>query len=262
MAGVADNARWYHTLELPGGIETPGWFDLRPIIEAMPWPDVAGKRCLDVGTYDGQLAFEMERRGAAEVIAADIPDVADWDWPIEKRESGPEQLRAQGSYNSGDGFAIAHDAIGSSVERVEISAYDLSPERLGRFDIVTCGSLMLHLKSPILALEAINSVCSGQFLSSEQIDPGLSFRFRKRPVAHVPAGERVQWTVPNRVAHRRWLDAAGFEIEKVSPPYAIPLGPGHPARDSGSPVQRLKAKLLAGGEGVPHQALLARNRIG
>ena len=38
----------------------------------MPWPDVRGKRCLDVGTYDGFLAFELERRGAASVVATDI----------------------------------------------------------------------------------------------------------------------------------------------------------------------------------------------
>ena len=55
---------WYHTLELPGGIVTPGWFDLRGVVDRLPWPDVRGKRCLDVGTYDGFYAFELERRGA------------------------------------------------------------------------------------------------------------------------------------------------------------------------------------------------------
>ena len=40
-----------------------------------------GKRCLDVGTYDGFWAFEMERRGAAEVVAVDVLDHARWDWP-------------------------------------------------------------------------------------------------------------------------------------------------------------------------------------
>ena len=65
---------WYHTLELAPGVVTPGWFDLRPIVSLLPWPDVRGKRCLDVGTYDGFLAFELERRGAAEVVATDISD--------------------------------------------------------------------------------------------------------------------------------------------------------------------------------------------
>ena len=61
---VAAYPLWYHTMELGPGIVTRGWFDLRPIVERMPWPDVRGKRCLDIGTYDGFLAFELERRGA------------------------------------------------------------------------------------------------------------------------------------------------------------------------------------------------------
>jgi hypothetical protein len=35
---------WYHTIDVGHGVSTPGWFDLRPIVEGMPWPDVKGKR--------------------------------------------------------------------------------------------------------------------------------------------------------------------------------------------------------------------------
>ena len=76
---VRANPVWYHTIDLAPGVVTPGWFDLRPVVERMPWPSVAGKRCLDVGTYDGFLAFEMERRGAAEVVAVDLDDHDQWD---------------------------------------------------------------------------------------------------------------------------------------------------------------------------------------
>ena len=71
---IASHPIWYHTIELAPGVETPGWFDLRPIVDQLPWPDVRGKRCLDVGTYDGFLAFEMERRGASVVVATDIAE--------------------------------------------------------------------------------------------------------------------------------------------------------------------------------------------
>src|SRR3954470_18358755 len=83
---VASNQLWYHTMELRPGLVTPGWFDLRPIIDRLPWPEIEGKRCLDVGTYDGQLAFEMERRGASEVVSTDIQSHLDWDWPYRHRE--------------------------------------------------------------------------------------------------------------------------------------------------------------------------------
>ena len=54
---------------------TPGAWELRPAARRMPWPaggDLRGLRCLDVGTMDGFWAFEMERRGAAEVVALDL----------------------------------------------------------------------------------------------------------------------------------------------------------------------------------------------
>src|SRR2546429_10019624 len=77
---------WYNTLELGPGMETPGWHDTRPIVNQVPFPaSLEGKRCLDVGTFDGFWAFEMERRGAAEVVAIDILNPDEWDWPLGSR---------------------------------------------------------------------------------------------------------------------------------------------------------------------------------
>ena len=73
---------WYHTLELAPGVVTPGWFDHRSVLDAIPLPaDLSGQRCLDVGTFNGFWAFELERRGAAEVHAVDVLDPRRWDWP-------------------------------------------------------------------------------------------------------------------------------------------------------------------------------------
>src|SRR3954449_7800552 len=119
---------WYHTLELEPGIVTPGWFDLRSVVDLLPWPDVRGKRCLDVGTYDGFLAFELERRGAAEVVATDIPAHEDWDWPPRLRQRGTEYLAEVAGPEKGRGFAVAKELLGSSVERTIISVYDLDPD--------------------------------------------------------------------------------------------------------------------------------------
>ena len=72
--------QWYHTIELAPGVVTPGWFDTRPVSAKIPMPpSLAGKRCLDVGTFDGFWAFEMERRGAAETVGIDVLDPMQWD---------------------------------------------------------------------------------------------------------------------------------------------------------------------------------------
>src|SRR5687767_838024 len=119
---VQDVKLWYHTMELAPGEVTPGWFDLRPVIDHLPWPDVAGKRCLDVGTYDGHLAFEMERRGAAEVVALDSADHESWDWPVRVRRQGLGLDTLAGE--KGAGFRAARERLDSKVERIELNVYD------------------------------------------------------------------------------------------------------------------------------------------
>lgn len=227
---IGANPTWYHTLELAPGLTTPGWFDLRSVTDRMPWPDVEGRRCLDVGTYDGCLAFELERRGAASVVAIDIEDHSRWDWPARTRALGPERLGEMVGRRKGLGFDIAKEALGSSVERVERSVYELDPAADGEFDVVVCGSLLLHLRDPVRALEAIRGVCRASFLSAEQIDTRLSLLSPRRPAARFRGGDRVQWWVPNAAGHRRMVEAAGFCVEEGPCRYRIPLGPGHPAR--------------------------------
>jgi len=149
---------WYHTLDLGQGIVTPGYFDTRPIAPLIPFPEsLQGRRCLDVGTFDGFWAFELERRGAAEVIAIDELDPERWDWPLAARGRQPVDLGRR----PGAGFEIAKRALGSSVERRPLNVHDLDPDDVGTFDLDYLGSLLLHLRDPIGALERVRSVCDG-----------------------------------------------------------------------------------------------------
>lgn len=252
---------WYHVLDLPGGVSTPGWFDLRPVVDRLPWPQVAGRRCLDVGTYDGFLAFAMEARGAAEVVAADIDDHTLWDWPVDVRGSAPADLARLAGPEKGRGFRIAAQALGSSVQRVPVSVYDLSPETVGMFDVVVVGSLLLHLRDPLRALEAVRSVCRGLLLSTESVDLGLTALHPRKPVARLNGtGTLCQWWEPSLAGHRQLVRAGGFRIERTARPYAVPFGPAHPALPTGwrTVRKRLLNRVLAGGPGVPHSAVLAR----
>jgi hypothetical protein len=82
LRAEVDRYDWYHSLDLAPGVVTPGMFDHRPHLARYPLPpDLSGKRCLDVGTMDGFWAFEMERRGAASVVAIDLDDPDDLDDP-------------------------------------------------------------------------------------------------------------------------------------------------------------------------------------
>lgn len=259
-AAVASNGFWYHTMELAPGVVTPGWFDLRPIVERMPWPDVRGKRCLDVGPYDGFLSFELERRGAGEVLATDIADPHGWDWRWADRILGPRYVEGERGSQPGRGFEIAKRILGSRAERVEISAYELAPERIGTFDVVVCGSLLLHLRDPVRALEAIRGVCREHFLSAETVSVGLTAVGPRTPLARMRNGIDAQWWIPNAAGHRAMLESAGFEVERSTRPYAIPFGSAHPARRRRLRLllDHLPTVALTGRVGVAHAAALAR----
>lgn len=261
-AGPQDITLWYHTLELPDGVVTPGWFDLRQNTGRLPWPEVAGKRCLDVATYDGFYAFELERRGAAEVVAIDIPSHEEWDWPPTMRARGANALGVLAG-EKGHGFEVARRALSSGVQKRTMNVYDLRPEAVGRFDVVVCGSLLLHLRDPVRALEAIRSVCDGAFLSIEAVSLPLTVLQRRRPAAQLSTEDReCQWWKVNVAGHSRLVEMAGFDVLGTVGPFSEAFGAGHPARtwsrrSSRELAARVGRRLLTGGEGIPHAALLA-----
>ena len=158
---------WYHSLELAPGVETQGVFDMRRYVGEYGLPErLDGMRVLEVGTWDGFWAFELEKRGA-EVTALDLDWERDLDWPPRRRPSTfPEEPR-------GKGFAVAKELLGSKVERVNCSVYHALPEDLGQFDLTFCGSVLIHLRDQLLALERIAALTKpgGQFISAEEYDP-------------------------------------------------------------------------------------------
>jgi tRNA (mo5U34)-methyltransferase len=254
---------WYHTMELAPGVVTPGWFDLRPVARQIPWPPLAGRRCLDVGTFDGFWAFEMERRGADEVVAIDVLDPMAWDWPALPAE---DVVAAVGKRKAaGRGFELAREALGSSVRRLELSVYDLDPEVVGAFDVVYLGSLLLHLRDPVRALDRVRGVCRGELFVLDAVDLGLSALFPRRPVAQLDGRGRPWWWKPNLAALVRMLEAAGFEVTGRPRRVFMPPGPGAPRpplRPRLLASRAGRAQALLAWRGEPHALLRARPRSG
>ena len=216
---IATHHAWYHVIQVAPGVTTPGFADLRALAARVMPESLAGKRCLDVGTFDGFWSFEMERRGAKEVIAIDLETGSDADWPPNTREQIEREVEAMGA-EWGAGFRIAKELLGSKVERVVCSVYDLSPERIGGpVDYVLCGTLLQHLRDPVAALERIREtlVPKGDLLLIETYSAPLTQRHRGRPVAEFrPAIPKslFTWWVPNLAALHGWAATAGFHDTK------------------------------------------------
>jgi tRNA (mo5U34)-methyltransferase len=119
---------------------------------------------LDVGASTGFFAYEFERRGAAEVVAVELPSWSDHDWtPRQRRsleqKSGSEKQTIDREVMR-DGFAIVGEALGSTrVRRIWKAIYDLRAAELGTFDLVFSGAMLMHVRDPILGIQRMRECC-------------------------------------------------------------------------------------------------------
>ncbi|HLI74748.1 MAG TPA: class I SAM-dependent methyltransferase [Acidimicrobiales bacterium] len=211
---------WYHTIDLGGGVTTPGMFDHRGFENKHLIPaDLSGMRCLDVGTMDGFWAFTMERRGAAEVTALDIEDPSSLDWPASLRPTVVKTM----DETKATRFALVQDALGSKVKRVPRSVYQLDTD-LGEFDLVFCGDLLVHLKDPVTALERIHRVCRGSAIICNPVKRFVLYE--RRPLAEIDGIGEFQWWVTNLRGLERLVRAAGFSRVDVGRPFELPAVAG------------------------------------
>jgi tRNA (mo5U34)-methyltransferase len=206
---------WYHTIELPGGVVTPGAFDLRPIVPHYGIPEsLHGKRALDIGTWDGFWAFEFERMGA-EVIALDLDKLSEIQFPAAISDA----LDASGlDQKFGGGFALAKEALGSGVERITHNVYDIDPSNVGEFDLVHIGDVLQHLESPSRALRRVRTVTKELAIVSMTFDP----RLPDEPILRFQGGWRnaVWWTASLDATGQMLVDA-GFSSVVVHTAYHI-----------------------------------------
>jgi hypothetical protein len=217
----ASDFYWYHCINLLNGEITDGDYAMEQYLPHYHFPsDMTGMSALDVGRASGFFAFEFENRGA-DVTATELRSMADWDYVggedakiarMSDYMSRPdyEDFFIRGAFN------YAHDLRKSKVKRVDATAYQVSPSLFGnkKFDLVFAGSIMSHLKSPIVALERLRSVTantgtcvvSAPFLDLAEYRhvPFMALIGRTDP-------DRRSWWVVNALGISELLYAAGFK---------------------------------------------------
>jgi tRNA (mo5U34)-methyltransferase len=196
------NVNWYHQIDLGDGIVTPGVDDTPNRMTPLELPsDLSGKSVLDIGAWDGVFSFEAERRGASRVLATDS-----FCWSGE-------------GWGTKEGFLTASRILGSRVDDLEIDVMDLSPDRVGTFDLVLFVGVLYHLRHPLLALERVASVTGEQLIFDshtamiEESDPVMRFY----PGTELN-DDPTNWWGPNPPAVEAMLRDVGFRrIERVHP---------------------------------------------
>lgn len=163
---VAAFPYWYHRIELPGGVVTPGWAPLSiPAYHISE--DLTGKRVLDIGAWDGFWTFEALKRGAKQAVAID--DFSDYLGQLKSTDR-----------RAWDTFDLCREAFGydqQRCQRIEMPVYEVSEEKLGRFDVVFFFGTLYHLRHPLLALEKLAAVCDSEiYVESAILDDYSPYR--------------------------------------------------------------------------------------
>jgi tRNA (mo5U34)-methyltransferase len=209
---VASFPFWYHRIELTDGVVTPGWSPMDAASYGVP-PDLTGRRVLDVGAWDGYWSFEALKRGAREVVAID--DFSDFLGHIKTEDRKAWQT-----------FDLCREALGygeDRCKRIEMTVYEVSEERLGRFDTVFFFGTLYHLRHPLLALDKLGAVCDGDiYVESAICDDYSPYRAtagRGYPGEHMvmefyPGKEYgnndTNWWAPTVLCMTAMVKAAGF----------------------------------------------------
>ena len=190
--------RWAHRIDLGGGIITPGDWNTPEILLRLQLPqDLSGQTVLDIACWDGFYSFAAEQRGAERVLATDS-----FIWQGGQKE----------------GFLLAQLVLQSKVEEGEIDVLDLSPERVGVFDVVLFLGVLYHMKHPMLALERAASVTKRLLIVETVVD----LRLPGKALAFYPGSElgrdETNWFGPTPAAVEGMLRAVGFSrVERVWP---------------------------------------------
>jgi tRNA (mo5U34)-methyltransferase len=193
----AAKIKWFHSIDLGQGIITQGYDDSPNKLKALGIPeDLTGKTVLDIGAWDGFFSFEAERRGATRVLATDF-----FCW-------------GGGGWGTKGGFEMARRTLNSKVEDCEIDVFDLSPDRIGTFDLVLFLGVLYHMRHPLLSLEKVASVTTegGMVIVETHVDmldvkrPAIAF-YPDRELNNDP----TNWFGPNPAAVEGMLKSVGFK---------------------------------------------------
>lgn len=174
------------------------------IIKRLGLPDnLAGKRVLDIGTWDGYYAFEAEKRGA-EVVAIDN---------LERMQKPDEQGVA---WQLNKGFESAREILNSKVEFRNMDVYDVSPDNVGLFDITLFLGVLYHLKYPLLALEKVARITKDLMI----LETAYFWTFSRLPLLRYAEGASINqdptnWFVFNTPAVLGMLRDCGFRSTRI-----------------------------------------------
>ena len=236
MVTDLSSCAFYHSTNLPGYGEIEGEWDLRGNVDKyLGNVTFNGKRCLEIGSADGFLSFEIEKRGA-EIVCFDLSPQLSLD-VIPFARGDITAARAQAAETIGgmnNAFWLSHRLFESQAKMVYGHAYNV-PESIGSVEITTFGSILMHLRDPFLALSSACRLTTETIIVTDALNPIhmpaalRSLRNRlpaelRRPAMRFRAdwrnrdwlSQQAQWWVMLPELVQEFLGVLGFEKTTIS----------------------------------------------
>jgi 2-polyprenyl-3-methyl-5-hydroxy-6-metoxy-1,4-benzoquinol methylase len=201
---------WYHSFELCKGVVTPGRSTSRghfPTMRAISRICLNGADCLDIGTMDGIVAFQMEQKGARSVFATCLSDRPSFRFARKYLGSKVQYF---------PGVDIAH------ISSVKASGIEF-------FDLVVCSGVLYHLLDPLSAIAIVRNLLkvSGIAVFETAISDGTDLAMHFNANGCFLPGFENMW-MPTRNALHYMLSYCCFnplfsevELEGPTPRYAV-----------------------------------------
>jgi len=217
---------FYHTTAIPGYGLVQGQWDLRKgVRHYLGNVPLAGKRVLDVGAASGFLTFYMESQGA-EVVSYDLAPEHPWDIvPFAGVDvAGCLAERREIIRKLNNAYWLCHHAFGSRARMVHGTLYDV-PAAIDAVDVAACGSVLLHVRDPFLALQNVlrltrETVVVTDLLPRRHLASYWLARLARPRMTFVPdarrGGPQDSWWILSPEVVRRFLEVLGFEDTRLS----------------------------------------------
>ncbi|HEU4960656.1 MAG TPA: DUF1698 domain-containing protein [Sphingomonas sp.] len=230
-------APFHHAIDLPYGLSThlPEFSRqerektrLKSLLDHA-WPAILeacggtleGKRVLDIACNCGGFAVAAAQAGAKQVVGIDVED----------------HYLEQANFIR-DALAL------DNLEYRKLHLEELSPETVGRFDLILCFGILYHLENPVLSLKRIAGVADGALVVDTTLMriPVINNLLKRWPMWHmkcVPAVDDTAWNIttsrwrkaeflqfyPNAAAVIELMRYAGFDGVRQLPATAKGLEP-------------------------------------
>jgi hypothetical protein len=213
------DCRFYHSVELPGGEVIDGPWDLRGReLEYLGNVDLDRRRVLEFGPATGALTYYMERSGA-DVVSFDVGYDVSIDLHPAPGNVDTRKLRLDHAQMIGEtqnSWWYLHRAYESKARMVYGDIYAL-PGDIGEYDVSVFAAILLHLRSPVAALEQAARHTRDTIIVTEPWAFGRE-SMHENIMKIFPFGESGRWTLWWSIsagAVVQMLDTMGFRDVRV-----------------------------------------------